>query len=274
MFLVLLTSACTDSTKLMIDTSKSVQCFKNLQLSMRGAERQAPSILSLALFFSSVMKTLAETGKHGASMTTEQRLASVIQQFHATDGMISRWHVDEDKHRAVLNLLVGTSVAARQLIQGHLNYNKWKESCLTGELLRGTRWLLNACLKGAQGSWKSMLTVTATIQENFLRKQFHHFGQATRKVKVTARAKLRPSTQEWDSLVNYACIMEALKQEVILFYKLTGDEVARDKALQAVDDSFMPRLGSKISLKLWSGTIWPRSRRAWRAIFSRGALVI
>ena len=88
---------------------------------------------------------------------TEQRLKSVEAAFHSTDGIIGRWHIDDDKHRAIHNLLIGTSPDSRKIITSHLNFFKWKESAFNADLLKSTRWLINATPKGAEG----------TVQEAF-----------------------------------------------------------------------------------------------------------
>ena len=80
----------------------------NLSMSFRGADRQAPSVLSMALRFSAIMDHKDKTGEHNKSMSTEDRLRKVVDEFHATKGMLVRWHVDHTKFCAILNLITGT----------------------------------------------------------------------------------------------------------------------------------------------------------------------
>ena len=86
----------------MIDTSFVQQSYTNLQLSFRGAERQAPSVLSLALQFSAVMRVKATDGTHSSKMGTEDRLNLIIAEFHSHPGMISKFHLDEQKQKGCL----------------------------------------------------------------------------------------------------------------------------------------------------------------------------
>jgi len=103
-----------------VDQNRVEQCFENLVLSYRGSERQPPHVLSLALTFSRVMQDYAQEGRHPASWNTEERLANVVQNFNSQDSVLSRWAIDEDRQKAILNLLIGTSEHARQIISGHL----------------------------------------------------------------------------------------------------------------------------------------------------------
>eukprot|EP00438_Fugacium_kawagutii_P010744 Skav218260 [mRNA] locus=scaffold2035:149289:149987:+ [translate_table: standard] len=224
-----------------MDASCSTRVFKNLQLSYRGSERQAPSVLSLALMMSKVIQDAATEGKHDPGWNTEQRLRASITDFHSMDGTLSRWQIDEDKQKAILNLLVGTSSGSRKILTGHLNYHKWKESAFTAELLKTTRWLINACPRGCKEPFKSLLVVDAPAQEAFLANHIPHFLAVTRRMKATAKAKSRPSVQEWDEVVNYTCIMMQVRQEIETH--LSDDEARREKVLQDLEDCFMARPG-------------------------------
>ena len=83
------------SSKILINKTTVECCFTNLQLSFRGAERQAPHVLSLALMFSKVMQASAEDGSHPSSWGTEERLKAVINAFNSKDGVLAKWAVDE-----------------------------------------------------------------------------------------------------------------------------------------------------------------------------------
>ena len=186
----------------MADATPSLICFKNIQLSYRGAERQAPNALTLALMLSKVMAEFAKNGKHDPGMTTEQQLKPVICALHACDGFLSRWQLDDDKQRAVFHLVIGTSPDSRSIIQSHLNYYRWKDSAFTSDLLKSSRWLVNATCKRAKEPFKQLLVVTNEIQEMFLMGHIHQYVEATRRVKASARAKHRPTVQEWDRAVS------------------------------------------------------------------------
>lgn len=223
----------------MLDQTLQSRCFKNLQLSFRGAERQAPHVLSLALTFSKVMQGCADDGTHPSSWNTSDRLHAVIQSFNDQDGVLSKWAIDDEKEKAVLNLLIGTSPCARQIISGHLAFNKWRECSFSSELLKNSRWLLNAVPKGCKEPFKQLLVVDSNIQEQFLRNHIAHFAHATRKIRASAKSKQRASVQDWERCVNYTCIMEAVKKEVKI--KFEDDTTLADAVVARVNEAFMSR---------------------------------
>ena len=87
--------------------------FRNLQLSYQGSERQAPNNLQLALSFSRVIEVHQLDGSHPAHWTAEERLKDVVSRFHVTSGLTARHRIDEDKFRALLNLIQGTCPESR-----------------------------------------------------------------------------------------------------------------------------------------------------------------
>eukprot|EP00434_Breviolum_minutum_P012504 symbB.v1.2.011016.t1/scaffold726.1/size168711/2 len=226
----------------MVNASTSTRIYKNLQLSYRGAERQPPSVLQLALQFSKVMSDHAETGKHDSKMSTAQRLKAVIAAFHSSEGVISKWAIDDEKEKAILNLLVGTCDASRQVIMNHLNFVKWRESAFTSELLKSSRWMINATPKGAKEPFKQLLVVTPEVQESFLKNHVYHFNLATRRMKASAKAKARPSVQEWDAVCSYTCIMNAVQIEMLDYFKGAADQEIAKTALDQLETCFMARM--------------------------------
>ena len=224
---------------MVFDRDGPSRMFLNLKLSFQGSERQPPSILSLALVFSAVMEEKNKTGTIGEG-TTKQRLRLVIDSFHNQPGMLNRWKLDEERIRACLNILVGTTPESRMLIQGHLNYNKWSQSSFTSDLLRSTRWLIGASPRHTKDSMKSILTVTPEIQSKFLMNHIDTFNQQGKKVRLSARAKLRPSQSDWDKLVDYTCVMQSARDKAEEALKDHPTEKKED-VLQQIDDAFMAR---------------------------------
>ena len=98
--------------KVTLDLGPAEQCYQNLALSFRGAERQAPSVVSLALRFSAVMAYKQEKGEHPANWNSEKRLQAIVSDFHAAPGMASKWHLEEVKIKAILHMITGTCPAA------------------------------------------------------------------------------------------------------------------------------------------------------------------
>ena len=225
---------------LMLNQSDTERAYMNLSLSFRGAERQAPSVLTLALQFSHVMDVKAKDGSHPPDFNTEKRLRSIISEFNHSDGMLSKWMVDEDRVKAIHNLLVGTTADARKLISGHLHYNKWSQSCFTSDLLRSTRWLLAASPAAQANTYiKTLLTVDADCQEHFLRNHIAWFNRQARRVKQSARPKLRPTVQEFERLMDYTCVMLGTAKVAAEFH--AQNEAAGQKAQQGILDAFMSR---------------------------------
>ena len=232
---------------MVLDKDEASKSYLNLQLSFRGSERQAPSVLTLAVTFSHVMESKSKSGEHSADLNTEARLELVLNEFNSMPGMVSRWRIDDDKRKACLNLIVGTSKAARDQIQSHLHYHKWAHSAFTAEMLRSTRWLLGAVPKAAKDKMKAMLTVTSRDQEAFLHNYISSFSIAAKKVKMSSRSKLRLSIAEWDKLMDYTCVMRAVMDEVQAV--LESDE-AKQRVLDQLETAYMDRQESDQNLTL------------------------
>ena len=226
--------------QVVFNKDSSHRSYLNLQLSYRGSERQPPSCLSLALTFSSVLLEKSQNGEHDASLNTENRLRLATDEFNSQPGMIQRWRVDEDRFKACLNLIVGTTPGARCLIQHHLNFHKWQLSCFTAELLRSTRWLLGASPRYAKEAAKVMLTVDKEVQENFLRNHISWFCVHAKKTKVSARSKLRPSVAEWDKLVDYTCVMQCVRKQAAQTLQHV-DPATLASVMDQLQEAFMAR---------------------------------
>lgn len=82
--------------------------YRNLTLSFRGAERQAPNCLQLALRFSRIMEQRSNEGLTLPSATTEEVLRQVVNDFHMSPGLSAKHRLDEEKQRSVLNMISGT----------------------------------------------------------------------------------------------------------------------------------------------------------------------
>ena len=91
--------------------------LQNLLLSYRGSERQPPSIITLSL---RLADNVAE-GVFPRDYDANQKLASVIEYFHACPGMLSKWNLDDTKRKAVMNFIQGTSPGSREVIAKHLH---------------------------------------------------------------------------------------------------------------------------------------------------------
>ncbi|CAK8986598.1 Uncharacterized protein SCF082_LOCUS619 [Durusdinium trenchii] len=209
-----------------IGMSKDQQSFRNMSLSFRGAERQSPSVLQMALRFSVIMERQATT----MSGNTESRLKKVIKQFNESDGLHVKHQVDSEKERTILNLIVGTCKATRDVMSQHLAFAKWRESAFSTDLLKGSRWLLGARPKGLPESLHEALVVTPESQTMLMQLHVKRFLQATRRVKPTQRGRARISPEEFDRLVDYSCMFAFLRQSA---KTATSDPKVDEKLLEA-----------------------------------------
>ena len=223
-----------------INVDQVASGYVNMMLSFRGGERQPPNVLQMALRFSAAMEARSVQGVHSKDLPAEERLRRVVNEFHSTNGMLQKWHLDEDRFQSILNVIVGTSKEGRDLIAAHLHRFKWTQSALTSELLRKPRWLLTAVPRGVQDHFKVLLTVTEMSQKLFLTLVFHVFHVKTRKVRATQRAKCRMTPAEWDGMVSYSCVFAAVMREVSLLSNKP------DNLLQVLEKTF---------LDLFSGSI-------------------
>ena len=187
--------------------------YLNMTLSFRGAERQPPNMLQMALRFSAVMEQHSTSGKHPKELNSDQRLRRVIQEFQDSPGFLQKWALDEDKIVGILNLICGTSSQTRDVIRCHLNKAKWAQSALNAELLRRPRWLLGATPAKSNPNFKSILKVTEGSQCMFMELVVQQFYEKSRKVRPNQRARLRLTGTEWDAYCNYACVFFAVMKE-------------------------------------------------------------
>ncbi len=98
--------------KMTFGMSAADRSYRNLTLSFRGAERQQPNALQLALRFSKLMELAESDGTHLPSMSTHERLIDVINVWHANSGLPTKHRLDDDKVRSVGNIVVGTCPVA------------------------------------------------------------------------------------------------------------------------------------------------------------------
>ena len=54
------------------------------------------------------MEIAEAEGRHQASMGTEDRLRAIVAEFHENSGLANKNHLDEEKIRAIINLICGS----------------------------------------------------------------------------------------------------------------------------------------------------------------------
>lgn len=93
----------------------------------------------------------------------------------------------------------------------HLTFTKWRDSAFSTEQLKTTRWLLGARPKNVPEVFSEVLSVTPLAQSMLMELHVASFLEASRRVKPSARGRLRPSTDAFEKLVDYSCIFAALR---------------------------------------------------------------
>ena len=98
-------------------------------------------------------------------------------------------------------------------MSNHLQFCKWRDSAFSAEQFKSTRWLLNARPKQVPESLKDVLTVTPMAQVMLLELHVHSFLQASRRLKVSQRARVRASADDFEKLADFACIFASIRQK-------------------------------------------------------------
>ncbi|CAE6968371.1 unnamed protein product [Symbiodinium sp. CCMP2592] len=212
------------------------QSFSNLALSYRGAERQAPSIISLALRFNDVLKTKSKQACFPAGSNVEKRIEAIVEEFNGSSLMTARFAVDSEKIKAISNIIVGTCEETLALMQSHLHTTKWKDSAFSHNLLKSNRWLIGASRRVDHNYMRSLLVVTAPIQEFFVRNHILAFLKAGRRLRSSARAKCRPSVEQFEQAMDYCCVMYHLVEEATKQFPKKDMRAL----MQAVDNRLVP----------------------------------
>ena len=187
--------------------------FRNLKLSYQGSERQPPNNLQIALRFSRAIEVNQKDGTHPPQWSTEERLREVVNRFHVTTGLTARHRVDDDKFKSILNLIQGTCSQSRDVIAQHLDHHKWRESAFSSDQLKSTRWVIGTAPKMAACPMKKSLTVTPESQVLHLELVVQTFVDAGRKVRSSARAKMRLNQDQFDRYCDFACVYASVLTE-------------------------------------------------------------
>ena len=118
----------------------------------------------------------------------------------------------------------------------HLNFHKWKECAFSVEQFRSPRWLLGAKPKGCPEELTKILTVTKLSQPMHIRVLIHSFTTAGKKLRASAKAKMRLSVDEFNRLADFTCVYAAVLEKARQLSDWTADKE------QAVMKCFMSRL--------------------------------
>eukprot|EP00434_Breviolum_minutum_P019611 symbB.v1.2.017298.t1/scaffold1343.1/size124258/7 len=160
---------------------------------------------------------------------------------------------------ATMPLLEPLGKEARDVMSNHLQFCKWRDSAFSAEQFKSTRWLLNARPKQVPESLKDVLTVTPMAQVMLLELHVHSFLQASRRLKVSQRARVRASADDFEKLADFACVFASIRQKA----KAASSDPAVDGKLL---DAFMAKdywadveaciTSKNPSFRLTSLTVW------------------
>lgn len=209
-----------------MNVDEATSNFRNLSLSYRGSERQAPNSLQLALRFCRVMEIRQAEGAHPADWGCEQRLRAVVDEFHMSAALPQRHRVDEDRFKSLANLIQGTSSASRDIIAEHLNHAKWKDSAFSVDQFRSSRWLLKTSPKLPACPMKKALTVSEESQQMHLRLVVAQFTQAGRRQRPSARARNRLSQEMFERYCDFSCVYACVLEEARQLTSWTSEKEA------------------------------------------------
>ena len=120
-------------------------------------------------------------------------------------------------------------------MSNQLSFVKWKDCAFATEHFKSLRWLIGARPKNVPDSFAEVLTVGPIAQTMLMELHIQGFMEATRRVKASARARLRCTVEDFEKLVDYACVFAALRAAA---KTASSDKSVDEKLLRA----FMAKL--------------------------------
>ena len=123
------------------------------------------------------------------------------------------------------------------VMRHHLDFHKWKEAAFSTEQLRGQRWLIGSSPKsqGCPAELKRCLTVSEEAQTLHLRLVVASYVEAGRRLRASARPRMRLSTSQFDAYCDFACVYATALSDARLLSSWT------DAKEQAVMKAFFQR---------------------------------
>ncbi|CAE8614368.1 unnamed protein product [Polarella glacialis] len=126
---------------------------------------------------------------HSAGDPSYQNLsqeANLKKLFEAYNGFkanvaISKWQLSEDFMAGIINVIVGMSDESRQIVRGHLDFNKWEHSAYNESLLKSKRHTIGNTPRGLDQHFASLLTVTSESQAWFFKRYNSYFATSAKK---------------------------------------------------------------------------------------------
>ncbi|CAK9053215.1 unnamed protein product [Durusdinium trenchii] len=105
---------------------------------------------------------------------------------------------------------------AREVLRAHLDHNKWKDAAINTEQLRSVRWMVGSQPKGntCPAELRRVLCVTPQSQVLHLKLVVHLFGEQSRRLRASARSRVRLSSDQFDDFfADFACMYSMVLTE-------------------------------------------------------------
>lgn len=134
------------------------------------------------------------------------------------------------------------------MMSNHLQFTKWKDSAFSSEQFKSTRWLLNARPKHAVESFRDTLTVTPQAQAMLMELHVNSFVAASRRLKMNQRSKVRATPEEFEKMVDFACVFSTLRQKA---KQVTSDAAVDNKLLEAFMSKRLDKFNCTIYVMLF-----------------------
>lgn len=116
--------------------------------------------------------------------------------------------------------------ASRNIIRSHVDHHKWKECCFSTEQFRSQRWLLGTSPKSTScpAELKKVLTVNEEAQSLHLQLTVQCFLDNGRRLRPSARPRVRWSTSTFDAHCDFACVYASVLREARLLASFTEEK--------------------------------------------------
>ena len=94
------------------------------------------------------------------------------------------------------------------MLRAHLDRVKWKDSAVNTEQLKSPRWMIGTGPRASScpGELRRCLTVTPESQVMHLKLVINSFQEATRRVRVSAKSRMRITPEQFDLWADFAAM--------------------------------------------------------------------
>lgn len=112
-------------------------------------------------------------------------------------------------------MIVVSIEEAREVLRAHLDHNKWKDAAINTEQLRSVRWMVGSQPKvgNCPAELRRVLCVTPQSQVLHLKLVVHVFGEQSRRLRASAKSRVRLSSENFDAFADFACMYSMVLTE-------------------------------------------------------------